>query len=120
MEDIMKRLTFPAPVPAEQLPPVQPAVHKSFCFAGQPAPCPGYFENDVLPCVCGATQDVLSALAQVQVPATPVAETARSDRAPRRRALRQRRRRRGFGIELRQLPYQEPGTREPAIWKQAG
>jgi hypothetical protein len=58
-------------------------VHKPFCFAGQPAPCPGYFENDILPCVCGATQEVLSALAQAQVPAAPVKTLP--GRAPRRR-----------------------------------
>ena len=27
--------------------------HQPFCFAGQPAPCKGYFPDDVLPCVCG-------------------------------------------------------------------
>jgi hypothetical protein len=42
--------------------------HKHFCFAGQPAPCKGYFSNDVLPCVCGAEGDVVSALSQVAVP----------------------------------------------------
>lgn len=50
--------------------------HAHFCFAGQPAPCKGYFPNDVLPCVCGVEGDVVSALSQVAVPAplggTPV------------------------------------------------
>ncbi len=39
--------------------------HKDFCFAGQPAPCAGYFPGDVLPCVCGAEGDVVDALSQV-------------------------------------------------------
>jgi len=92
----MKTLPFPTPV-----------VHKSFCFAGQPAPCAGYFENDVLPCVCGATEDVCSALAQVQVPATPVAETGHRGR-------------RGLRLEPRRRRHQEPGIQQPSIWKQAG
>ena len=97
----MKRLTFPAPV------------HKPFCFAGQPAPCPGYFENDVLPCVCGATQDVLSSLEQVQVPVTPVVKTGRRT-SPRRRG------RRSLRLEPQQPRCQEPGAPKPAMWKQAG
>jgi hypothetical protein len=52
--------------------------HAPFSVADQPAPCPGYFENDVLPCVYGAAQDVLHALQQVQVPAAPVVETGRA------------------------------------------
>jgi hypothetical protein len=43
--------------------------HDHFCFAGQPAPCKGYFLNDVLPCVCGAEGDAVEALGQVAVPA---------------------------------------------------
>jgi hypothetical protein len=43
--------------------------HEHFCFAGQPAPCEGYFLNDVLPCVCGAEGDVVTALSGVAVPA---------------------------------------------------
>jgi hypothetical protein len=39
--------------------------HEHYCFAGQPAPCKGYFPNDVLPCVCGAEGDVVTALSQV-------------------------------------------------------
>jgi hypothetical protein len=42
--------------------------HEPFCFAGQPAPCKGYFPDDVLPCVCGAEGDVVTALSQVAVP----------------------------------------------------
>jgi len=42
--------------------------HEYFCFAGQPAPCKGYFPNDVLPCVCGAEGDAVAALSQVAVP----------------------------------------------------
>lgn len=49
-------------------------MHKPFCFAGQPAPCPGYFDKDVLPCVCGASGTTISALSQVAVPAVPILE----------------------------------------------
>ena len=40
-------------------------MHKWFCFAGQPAPCAGLFSDDVLPCVCGASGDAISALSQI-------------------------------------------------------
>jgi hypothetical protein len=43
--------------------------HEHFCFAGRPAPCKGYFPNDVLPCVCGAEGDVITALSQVAIAA---------------------------------------------------
>jgi hypothetical protein len=43
--------------------------HEHFCFAGQPAPCKGYFPNDVLPCVCGVEGDAVTALSRVAVPA---------------------------------------------------
>ena len=43
--------------------------HEHFCFAGQPAPCKGYFLNDLLPCVCGAEGHAVEALGQVAVPA---------------------------------------------------
>jgi len=43
--------------------------HADFCFAGQPAPCEGYFPGNRLPCVCGAEGNVATALAQVAVPA---------------------------------------------------
>jgi hypothetical protein len=49
-------------------------VHKPYCFAGQPASCPGYFENDLLPCVCGAEGDILVALSEVAIPAVPIVE----------------------------------------------
>ena len=52
-------------------------VHKPYCFAGQPAPCKGYFSNDVLPCVCGSNAMLLEALSKVTMPAVPV-----TDRAP--------------------------------------
>jgi len=42
--------------------------HADFCAAGQPAPCPGYFSDDILPCVCGATGDVFAALELVALP----------------------------------------------------
>jgi hypothetical protein len=44
--------------------------HEHFCFAGQPAPCEGYFFNDVLPCVCGVEGDVIAALSRVAVPSS--------------------------------------------------
>jgi hypothetical protein len=43
--------------------------HEHFCFAGRPAPCNGYFPNDVLPCVCGTESDAVTALSQLAVPA---------------------------------------------------
>jgi hypothetical protein len=49
-------------------------MHKSFCFAGQPAPCSGYFANDMLPCVCGATGNLLTVLGKVAQPVVPVAK----------------------------------------------
>jgi hypothetical protein len=51
-------------------------MHNAYCFAGQPAPCSGYFANDVLPCVCRSREDLLLALLQVAIPPTPVRETA--------------------------------------------
>lgn len=47
-------------------------MHKAYCSAGQPAPCQGYFSNDVLPCVCGSKESLLLVLSQVAVPAIPV------------------------------------------------
>jgi len=41
--------------------------HEHFCFAGQPAACKGYFPDDVLPCVCGAEGDAVTALSLVAV-----------------------------------------------------
>jgi hypothetical protein len=82
----MKRIAFPRPSLAWKVATIRGSGHKPFCFAGQPAPCSGYFENDVLPCVCGATQDVLSVLQQVQVPLTPVVKTVRRDRGSGRRS----------------------------------
>jgi len=49
-------------------------MHKLYCFAGQPAACAGYFAKDVLPCVCGVSGSLLSALNQVAIPATPARE----------------------------------------------
>src|SRR5580693_10651006 len=47
----------------------RPRTHLEYCFAGQPAPCVGYFAGDLLPCVCGAEGTVLEALHQVISPA---------------------------------------------------
>lgn len=54
--------------------------HKPFCFAGQPAPCRGYFPNDVLPCVCSKDK-VLAALALVAL--APAACDGAAMAAPR-------------------------------------
>ena len=51
-------------------------MHKAYCFAGQPAPCPGYFANDTLPCVCGSKENLLFTLSQVAIPSVPVDKTA--------------------------------------------
>ena len=56
--------------------------HKHFCFAGQPASCQGYFHNDVLPCVCGAEGNAVTALSQVAIPAPPGGRPAPADLAP--------------------------------------
>jgi hypothetical protein len=48
--------------------------HAAHCFAGQPAECPGYFEEDVLPCVCGLSGTVLEALNAVAVPVAPIGD----------------------------------------------
>jgi hypothetical protein len=53
----------------------KPPLHKEYCFAGQPAPCPGYFANDALPCVCGVNGNTFSAMSQVAIPAIPVEQT---------------------------------------------
>jgi len=44
------------------------AMHRWFCFAGQAAPCEGLFPDNMLPCVCGAMEDLISALGQVAEP----------------------------------------------------
>jgi len=49
-------------------------MHKSYCFAGQPATCPGYFSNDILPCVCSSQESLQLALSQVAIPHIPVKE----------------------------------------------
>ncbi len=49
-------------------------MHKTFCFAGQSAPCPGYFSSDTLPCVCGSHENLLFALSQVALPYVPARE----------------------------------------------
>jgi len=51
-------------------------MHKAYCFAGQPAPCQGYFANDVLPCICESKESLLFALLQVAIPMTPVDHAA--------------------------------------------
>jgi hypothetical protein len=47
-------------------------MHKAYCFAGQPAPCLGYFADDTLPCVCSSKENLLLALSQVAIPSIPV------------------------------------------------
>ena len=49
-------------------------MHKLYCFAGQSAPCTGYFAKDALPCVCGVSGSLLSTLSEVAIPAVPVRE----------------------------------------------
>lgn len=49
--------------------------HKPFCFAGEPAPCKGYFLDDVLPCVCTA-EDLLAALSEEAFPSVPESTSA--------------------------------------------
>jgi len=51
--------------------------HKWFCFAGEPAPCQGYFPGDVLPCVCTA-RNVVAALSQ-QAIAAPALTSAKAE-----------------------------------------
>jgi len=58
--------------------------HEHFCFAGQPAPCKGYFPNDVLPCVCGVEGDAVTALSQVAVPAPLGGTPVPADLAPKK------------------------------------
>jgi hypothetical protein len=55
--------TAPAPTPD-----AGPRKHREYCFAGQPAPCQGYFAGDVLPCVCGVDGTVVQALSRVAIP----------------------------------------------------
>jgi hypothetical protein len=50
-------------------------MHENYCFAGQPAPCPGYFADDILPCVCSSEEKLLFALSQVAIPAVPVQDS---------------------------------------------
>jgi hypothetical protein len=51
-------------------------MHTTFCFAGQPAPCLGYFANDVLPFICSSKESLLLAFHQVAIPASPVKDVA--------------------------------------------
>ena len=73
-ESAINTPAFRVPVLARKRARTRQPLHKPYCFGGQPAPCRGYFENDVLPCVCGATGSVLSSLQQVQVPLGVAAE----------------------------------------------
>lgn len=49
-------------------------MHNNVCFAGQSAPCPGYFINDQVPCVCSTRESLLFALSQVAIPFLPVCD----------------------------------------------
>jgi hypothetical protein len=51
-------------------------MHNVCCFAGQTPPCPGYFANDILPCVCDSKESLLRALSQVAIPYIPVRDLA--------------------------------------------
>jgi hypothetical protein len=51
-------------------------MHNAFCFAGEAAPCPGYFTNDILPCVCSSKEKLLFELSQVAIPCIPVQDLA--------------------------------------------
>jgi hypothetical protein len=51
-------------------------MHSVYCFAGQSAPCPGYFSNDILPCVCSSGESLFLALSQVAIPFIPVKDVA--------------------------------------------
>jgi len=53
-------------------------MHNKYCFAGQSAPCPGYFANDALPCVCNGKESLLFALSQVAIPFAPLDDQALS------------------------------------------
>jgi hypothetical protein len=57
---------------AHATPATEPQKHADHCFAGQPAGCPGYFEEDVLPCVCGLGGTALQALNAVAVPVVAI------------------------------------------------
>lgn len=51
-------------------------MHNPYCFAGQSAPCLGYFSSDILPCVCASKESLLLALSQVAIPYIPVPDMA--------------------------------------------
>jgi hypothetical protein len=51
-------------------------MHNVCCFAGQLAACPGYFSNDILPCVCSSKESLLLALSQVAMPYIPIPDFA--------------------------------------------
>jgi hypothetical protein len=51
-----------------------PEGHQWYCFATQPAPCPGYFPDDVLPCVCGDPGSLLGVMIQILMRSLPVRE----------------------------------------------
>ena len=78
MPDELRRTTSGPKEPAAT-PDTRPQrAHKDYCSAGQPAPCPGYFEGDILPCVCDAGE-LLEALSQGALPAVPLDEDDTSD-----------------------------------------
>jgi hypothetical protein len=51
-------------------------MHNAYCFGGQTAPCPGYFTNDILPCICSSKESLLLALSQVAIPYIPATDLA--------------------------------------------
>ena len=42
----------------------------------EPAPCTGYFANDILPCVCSSKEKLLFALSQVAISLIPEKDLA--------------------------------------------
>jgi hypothetical protein len=50
-------------------------MHNAYCFAGESAPCPGYFANDILPCICSSQEKLLFELSQVAIPFEPVQDS---------------------------------------------
>jgi hypothetical protein len=48
-------------------------MHSVYCFAGQSTACPGFFANDILPCIC-SKESLLFALSEVAIPYIPITD----------------------------------------------